>query len=306
MLVQIENLVGSNFADEINGGNVANNILGRGGNDVIDGRGGADTLSGEGGADTLFGGDGLDTLDGGAGNDVLYGGNDADTLSGGAGADILFGGAGGDSLNGGTGFDFVSYNDTASGIVLDILAPGVNAGDAAGDTLALIENLIGSGGSDIIRGGNVANNISGRGGADTIVGRGGADVLSGEGGEDVIEGNAGADTLTGGANGDRFVYRETSDSTAGIRDTITDFFNAGAPGGDVMDVSGVDANVNVGGNQVFAFIGQAGFTGAAGQLRYETSGGNATVQADTNGDGTADLVVDLTGVTTMVASDFVL
>ena len=296
-LFGIEQLVGSNFADILAGSNGGDSIFGRGGDDSIDGRDGNDTLAGEGGDDVLQGRDGNDVLRGGAGADRLFGGN---------GADILFGGSQGDELNGGAGFDFVSYTDAATGIVLDLLAPGTNGGDAAGDVLIAVENLVGSNFTDIISGGNVANNISGRGGNDTIVGRGGADTLRGEGGRDRLDGGAGADVLTGGAGDDRFIYRETSESTAGIRDTITDFAGSGSAGGDLMDLSTIDANANAAGNQSFAFIGQGAFTGAAGQLRYETAGGNATVQADTNGDGTADLVVDLTGVTSMVASDFVL
>ena len=257
----IENLVGSNFNDTIRGGNVANEIFGRAGNDFIFGRGGADRLFGDGGND------------------------------------ILFGGAGGDLLDGGTGFDFVSYTDSASGIVLDVRAPGQNAGDAAGDVLVRIENLVGSNFSDTIRGGNVANEILGRAGADDI---------HGFDGDDTINGGGGADVLRGGLGVDRFVYVAIAESTAAQRDDIMDFQGAGVAGGDRIDLSAIDASANAGGNQAFAFIGKGAFTGQAGQLRYGTAGGDAVLAADVDGDRTADLVIDLNNVTALVASDFVL
>ena len=293
VLIQIENLVGSNLGDAIRGGNVANTVFGRGGNDVIDGRGGADVLLGEGGADELIGGAGLDRLEGGAGNDVLRGGADADELLGGGGADILFGDGGGDLLDGGTGFDFVSYTASASAIVLDVLAPEHNAGDAAGDVLVRIENLVGSNLADQIRGGNVANQLLGRNGADLIDGRGGADL---------IDGGGGADMLTGGQGFDTFRYQLAGESTVAARDTITDF----ARGQDVIDLAAVDADTTAAGDQAFSFIATAAFSGTAGELRYATAGANATIAADTTGNGAADLVIKLNNVTTLAASDFAL
>ena len=292
-LVQIENLVGSNLADTILGGNVANTIFGRAGNDVIDGRGGADLLRGEGGADELIGGAGFDRLEGGAGNDTLRGGSQADELFGEAGADILFGGAGSDLLDGGAGFDFVSYTSSTSAIVLDILAPGANAGDAAGDVLVRIENLVGSNFSDTIRGGNVANQVLGRSGDDVIDARGGADL---------IDGGAGADTMTGGTGFDTFRYQLAGESTLSARDTITDFTS----GQDAIDLAAIDAGAAPG-NQALAFIGTAGFSGnGTGEVRYGTASGNTTVIVDTDGNGSADMAIFLTGVTSLAAGDFVL
>ncbi|WP_459742327.1 beta strand repeat-containing protein, partial [Pseudomonas sp. 3A(2025)] len=61
-LVNIENLVGSNFNDL---------LTGSAGNNVLNGGAGNDSLSGGNGNDTLIGGAGKDTLVGGAGNDVF-------------------------------------------------------------------------------------------------------------------------------------------------------------------------------------------------------------------------------------------
>lgn len=44
----------------------------------------------------------------------------------------------------------------------------------------------------------------------------------------------------------------------------------------------------------------------AGQLHYTQAGGNTIVQADVDGDGTADFEIELTGLLTLTAGDFLL
>lgn len=92
------NLVGTEFADELQGLLSDDTLLGELGDDIL--RGGA-------GADTLVGGAGDDQLDGESGDDVLLGGDGRDTLMGmGTSNDTLIGGAGDDFyylfLHGGT------------------------------------------------------------------------------------------------------------------------------------------------------------------------------------------------------------
>ena len=65
VLIEVENLAGSGFADSLTGDAGAN---------VLTGRNGADLLTGLEGADTLLGGDGNDRLLGGLGGDLLTGG----------------------------------------------------------------------------------------------------------------------------------------------------------------------------------------------------------------------------------------
>ncbi|WP_407067293.1 calcium-binding protein [Methylobacterium sp. Leaf111] len=69
------------------------NLLGSAYADVLQGNGSMNVLAGGAGDDTLSGMSGMDTLWGGAGNDHLYGGNQNDTLIGGLGKDVLVGGA---------------------------------------------------------------------------------------------------------------------------------------------------------------------------------------------------------------------
>jgi hypothetical protein len=79
-------------------------------------------------------------------------------------------------------------------------------------------------------------------------------------------------------------------------------------GTDKLDVSLIDANSLAAGNQAFTWIGSSAFGGSgaasAGQLRAYQSGGSWFVEGDTNGDGTADLVIELAGATPVASGDF--
>jgi RTX calcium-binding nonapeptide repeat (4 copies)/Cadherin domain len=145
--------------------------------------------------------------------------------------------------------------------------------------------------------------IYGLGGNDTILSGGGEDIVDGGAGNDTISGGADADVLTGGAGADRFIYLLTSDSAVGAADIITDFSRSQT---DRIDLSAIDARTNQSGNQAFAFIGSAAFSNVAGQLRFEQSNGNTFVTGDVNGDGVADFGIQLSGLVSLVAADFVL
>lgn len=87
----IEDLIGSDFDDNIDGDNNANVISGGKGNDHLSGNDGNDKLYGGDGDDYLFGGTGANIIDGGNGNDHIFagGGNYNDVVSGGAGHDTF-------------------------------------------------------------------------------------------------------------------------------------------------------------------------------------------------------------------------
>ena len=190
-------LVGSDTDDTLSGDT---------GSDAAFGNGGADNISGGAGSDWLFGGDDADTLSGDAGADYLEGGAASDSLLGGASDDILDGGAGADVLNGGEGFDWGSYGSASAPVLFDADAPGANTGDAAGDTLVDIEGVIGSSGTDTLRGADaIADVFDGDAGADLIQGRGGNDSLLGGSGDDTLEGGDGDDELVGGEGADSLV-----------------------------------------------------------------------------------------------------
>ena len=138
----------------------------------------ADTLSG---IENLTGSDHADTLTGDAGENRLDGGRGNDTLSGGAGDDVLIGGAGADRLDGGAGTDVASYALSATAVTINLGNGTATGGDAQGDTLTGVENIIGSIGHDVLTG-DVADNL--------LVGGLGNDVIAGGDGGDVIYGDA--------------------------------------------------------------------------------------------------------------------
>jgi Ca2+-binding RTX toxin-like protein len=135
------------------------------------------------------------TLEGGSGNDLLVGGSGDDLFQGGGGADAIAGGGGNDT---------VSYRSSALAVGVNLATGLGSGGDAVGDTLTGIENVLGSDQGDILTGNNGANILSGFAGADTLSGGGGDDVLDGGAGDDTIVGGQGADTMLGGAGNDNY------------------------------------------------------------------------------------------------------
>jgi Ca2+-binding RTX toxin-like protein len=139
-------------------------------------------------------------------------------------------------------------------------------------------------------------------GNDWLVGATGNDSLAGGAGADILFGNAGKDVLTGDSEADTFKFTFASDSRGSTRDVITDF----VAGTDRISLVAIDADSTATGKQKFMFIGSTAFDGTAGQLRFQESGGNTFVHADTNGDGAADMSIELTGSKALAATDFVL
>lgn len=164
------------------------------------------------------------------------------------------------------------------------------------------DQIDGGAGDDTIMGLDGADRLYGGSGKDQIEGGAGHDRLYGDSGDDRLIGGAGADTLTGGAGGDRFVFLALSDSAGPNLDLIADF----GQGGDKIDLSALDANTLLSGDQGFSWLGTAAFSNAAGQLRYETVGGTRNLYGDVNGDGTADFQIQLAGTSKLAVGDFVL
>jgi Ca2+-binding RTX toxin-like protein len=233
-----------------------------------------DVLKGNGLANVLDGAAGADALNGGAGNDTLLGGADDD---------VLDGSTGDDRLDGGFGVDTASYASAVAGVTVNLAYVTAQATGGSGtDTLLNVENLVGSAYADTLRGNALANRIEGGNGSDWILGGGGADVLG------------------GGIGADIFVLASTTESAVGALDTVLDFNRFQ---GDKLDVSRIDANTALDGNQAFTFIGAAAFgADATGQLRYEAGVVYGSVDADAD----AEFAIALTGTPPLLAADFLL
>ncbi|MFO1144432.1 MAG: calcium-binding protein [Amaricoccus sp.] len=269
-----------------------------------------------------FNGTGNFTGIGNALANTIAGSAGADTLDGGDGNDVLIGGAGADRLVGGAGTDTASYA-TASGRVWAILtgSPSSQGGEAAGDTYVGVENLAGSAFDDVLQGDGLANALSGADGNDQLMGAAGGDVLaggngndqlSGGDGTDVLRGGAGADILYGGLDADVFDFDTAADTSAAARDVIRSlntnvlaFEGAGVAGGDVLDLSGIDANTGAAGNQAFAFGG----TGT-GRVSVVSLGADSLVRANTDSDAAfeVEILIEDGGVAASAykAGDFIL
>ena len=259
-------------------------------------------------------------------NDILKGGGGADTLYGDSGNDTLKGGGGADTLNGGSGVDTADYYGSSDGVFISLYNDVAAYGDAEGDELNSIENLTGSAHNDDLWG-NDGVNVSrawtattrsrvtaattrsyGGDDNDALYGMDGNDILHGDNGNDYLDGGnhndnldgganndtlvggLGEDTLTGGAGADTFVFKSLADSTVAVPDDVMDF---SAVAGDKIDLSEIDANTLVAGNQAFTWIGNDNaFVGAwgAGQLRF--NGG--FVEGDVNGDFVVDFRIQVT------------
>jgi Ca2+-binding RTX toxin-like protein len=264
-------------------------------------------------------------VDGGTGNDKFFINSVESALR-------IFGGDGDDTLyytNAAAGLNINAlnpFNPGPDGFELSASFKGAAGQPAvAAHALFSIENLSGTAFSDSISLGAGANIISGLAGNDTLSGGIGNDTLDGGDGVDTLYGGenndqlfggSGGDVLVGGSGMDVFVFKSVNDSFGGnpqTRDVIADFtvsgVNPGENGFEQIDLSAIDANSSLAGNQAFQFIGNnAAFT-AAGQVRVNgQAGGIVTVEADVNGDRIADFSLDVRTEYgfTIVAENFIL
>lgn len=286
-----DDLLGLGGDDSLAGGTGANLIDGGAGVDTVSyrdiagpvsvslqdfGSGGSASASGL--SDTIFGIENVDGTDGDdfvladgnvnllrgfGGRDDLRGLGGDDTLDGGEGDDILMGGTGGDRLLGGAGVDTATYRLSEKPVHVD-LAQGLGfTGEASGDTLSGIENLIGSGHGDRLVGDRQANEISGLGGDDTMIG------------------GAGGDRFLGGTGTDTVSY-ETALSPV-ILDLARPVVNTGDAGGDTFD--SVERFIGTGGSDLlFGDEGANEFQGAGGADFLFGRGGNDTLRGGATDD----------------------
>jgi len=282
-------------------GTVIENAVGGSGDDVIVGNAAITVLTGGTGSDTVgywssvgavtvnlakqtaSGGDaqgdrisGFEGAAGGFGNDRLIGSS----------GDNVFEGMGGaDTIEGAGGTDTASYEQSRAGVEVRLskgAATGVG-GDAQGDRLSGIENLVGSDHADRLFGDGLANVIEGRGGADTLAGGGGRDTF-------VFDENA--------------IFADGKDSGSKVWDVIVDFASD-----DLIDLSRMDANWTTFADDKFRFIGSKQFE-AAGDLRVwgsdnPSESGTVFVAGDIDGDRQADFLIRIENAPALTKDNFV-
>ena len=247
MLSNIENVLGSDFDDLIEG-NLSPNVL--------DGAAGVDTVSyanfGSGVIIDLSFNVGVDA----GGVDTLL---NFENATGTGFNDAIAASAATNVLNGGAGIDTVSYYAAAGPVAID-LAAGVGVDPTSVDTLLNFENANGSGFNDAISATAATNVLNGLGGNDTVSyylaangvtinlaatsgndgtsidtllnfenanGSAFADVIIGDDGPNRLNGLGGADQLTGGGGDDTFILAAGQSNG----EIVTDFSGNGAAAG---------------------------------------------------------------------------
>ena len=131
------------------------------------------------------------------------------------------------------------------------------------------------------------------------------DILTGNGIDNVLSGLAGNDQLTGGAGADTFAYTSSTESGYGMfgSDSIMDF----QQGSDKIDLSAMDANLGMAGNQSFQYVAyDPNQTLQAGQVtsHFDATTGKTMVEANIDGSAVSEFNVALEGNVQLNQNDF--
>jgi VCBS repeat-containing protein len=207
--------------------------------------------------DLRLGGSGADSLVGSSGVDTLNGGAGADTLVAGGGADLLNGGVGPDQLDGGAGIDTASYVGSTAGVNVNLATGAGSGGDAQGDVLTNIENIVGTPFNDTLTGDAKDNILAGGDGKDVLDGGAGIDTASYE----IVSSAVFADLATGKVKNISGVGK---DNLVNIENLTGSAFNDGLTGN-----GGANVLKGGGGNDTLTGAGGADtLTGGSGADRY--------------------------------------
>lgn len=203
-------------------------------------------------------------------------------------------------FNSNTARDYYSTASSSTPVIFAVWDAGGNDTlDFSGYTQAQLidlndghfSNVGGLTGNVAIAQGVVVENAIGGSGADTILGNEFANTIRGNAGNDRIDGGGGADLLYGGSGSDTFLFDALTDSAPNAIDRILDFTS----GSDRIDLSAIDANAGVSGDQAFTRV--SAFSGAIGQavFAYNSATNVTSVSLDVNGDRVADMVFQVNG-----------
>ncbi|MEY8841084.1 calcium-binding protein, partial [Cribrihabitans sp. XS_ASV171] len=250
VLIDVEDVDGSGFADRMVGDDRANILSGEGGNDTIIGGTGDDVLFGRAGGDRyeFSAGDGLDVvrdMGDGSGTDRVvfhdYFARNATIYRQSPTSDSVV-------INFGPSGDVIVLANTFSGNHVGAIEQIEWADGAVWSRADLVSNIgqIGqldswerttgndvlngtpdqdsiaaSGGNDLVRGLNGNDSLTGQAGNDTLIGGDGNDTLLGGDGDDVLDGGPGNDVKNGGAGFDAAVYTvRLDDATVTVSNNV--------------------------------------------------------------------------------------
>lgn len=229
----------------------------------------ADVFAG-GGPDRIETGSAMDTLRGQGGNDFFRGGTGGGPQLGGPGADEFTSSSGDDSFSGGPGRDLANYQFTFSALQIDLRITGPQATGGGTDTIAGVEDILGSFMSDRLTGNSRANKLNGFIGDDLVVGGGGNDVVTGWQGEDDLLGGPGRDAVSFADTAGRvkvdLAETERQDTNVGW-DTMDQFENViGSAFNDLLrgDSGPNKLSGGAGNDRLFGRNGADGLLGQAG------------------------------------------
>ncbi len=297
VLVDIENVTGSDYRDMLQGSSGAN---------LLRGGYGDDTLLGLGGADTLEGGPGADTLDL-AGPGVANGGRGNDKVTSHASNAGLFGDAGDDTLTTEGASNYLVGGDGRDTLIDLAGAGSLLLGDSGDDTL----HSEGGGARSTLRGGEGDDRLEAIGGsAQTLQGEEGRDVLIGT---DLLQafllGGADADSLEG-TNARFSTFRgEAGDDDIGVAGGLGNTVEGGA-GNDLIHLGPGEANAwLLGGDGDDVITGSQGaadqgssFLGGSGDDRLSAGNGHGETLNGGLGD---DILSGADGADSLVDDPFI-
>jgi Ca2+-binding RTX toxin-like protein len=153
--------------------------------------------------------------------------------------------------------------------------------------------------------------LQGNAGNDTLLGGIGNDRMVGGTGNDTLSGGLGGDFLVGDVGADVFRYTAIEESQAIVinganqLDQISDF----TQGEDKIDLSLIDANPTLGGDQAFVFIADpVHYIGDWTGVVWQTTAANgiATINVSIDGDAAAEMQIYMSHPYQFTASDLIL
>ena len=197
--------------------------------------------------------------------DVLVGASGVDYIYGFAGDDSLSGLAGADVLDGGDGIDTASYAASVAAVTVNFLSGVASGGDAAGDTFAGVENIVGS-------------NLN--------------DTLTGNYGSNRLDGGLGTDKMIGSYGDDTYVVNATKDTVTEVAGQGTDSIETSLATYSIARLTAVEN---------LTYTGGLNFTGTGNALANRITGG--TGNDILNGGTGADILLGRDGNDTYVVDN---